>query len=232
MPAPAAPTDLTLTPDDPRSAIVTLGWDHTGTNLDRFQILYRKAGSSTFKNLIVAPKADFGTGPYEFTTVTGQGFRWKVVALNNIGQRSSTNPTVDHTELIDGVWLVPLSRSGVAYPNKAAYLRADSPNHDLDLESAMFDAPFDVEGFQSSGVLHLPRGTVDGAIIDRFGDTAAEWKERLTNLIRGHKQYGKIMLASTRDFASIAFTSGPSYSTHEEIQFAWRASVQYRELRR
>lgn len=59
---PAAPTAFTIT-ETAGSPLVELEWEHTGTALDRFEILKRPVGGSTWERVLLAPKADFGTAP-------------------------------------------------------------------------------------------------------------------------------------------------------------------------
>lgn len=232
MPTPAAPTGFTITPIITNSGAITLDWDHTGTDLDRFLILYKGPGDASFKKRVVAPESDFGAGPYTLDTASGQGFTWKIVALGTGGERSAANPTEDYDATIDGVWLLPLNRSAVLDTDKVAYIRADAPNEDHVREYASFDAPFSTEGFSQSAVMHLPQGSIDGALLSRNGSTAAVWKERLRTLVKGQTRYERVMLASPRDFFPVELTTGPSFSPHPEISYAWNVSVPYRRLKR
>lgn len=229
MPDPNPVTDLAISQV---GALATLTWDHDGANLDRFQVLYKRPGSDNYSNLGIAPEADYGTGPYEFITASGQGFRWKILALNTAGARSETNPTVVLPEDLDGVWLIPVRKRGGAYANKAAYLRANPPGQRRDREYASFDAPFDVEGFSRAGVLHLPNGEITGDLLDRHSIAPEEWNERLVELVRSQGRYEKVMLASSRDFFPVELTTGLDVNPHPDIPYAYRASVPYRQRRR
>ena len=88
MPAPAAPTSFTLTPGSSGDPTVTLTWSHSGTDLDRFEILRRPISGTTWDSVVLAPKADFGTGPYSFVTASRPDTQWAVRALNAAGEVS------------------------------------------------------------------------------------------------------------------------------------------------
>lgn len=232
MPAPGAPTDLTITPIIQNSGAITLDWDHTGTNLDRFQILFKRADADAYEKLVVAPKADFGAGPYTLDTATGMDFRWKVVALNSTGDRSSTNPTALYSTPLDGLWLLPLHRRGVLAEANVAYIRADSPSEDHERTFGEFDTPFGEEQFTQAGKLHLRKGSIEGALLDRNNQAPAEWKDRLRRLIKNQSRYERVMLATRRDFFPVELTEGFSADPHPQISYAWTVSVPYRELKR
>lgn len=86
MPAPSAPTAFSITQESDGSPLVTLAWSHTGTNLDRFEVLTRMSGDTTWKSLALAPKAEFGTGPYSYetTATTGQQFAVRAIASDGM----------------------------------------------------------------------------------------------------------------------------------------------------
>lgn len=91
MPAPAAPTSLTLTQPRVGDPTVTLAWSHTGTDLDRFQVLFRTVGATYWKSYVLAPKADFnpsGTS-YSLVVATPESAEWAVRALNSSGEVST-----------------------------------------------------------------------------------------------------------------------------------------------
>lgn len=90
MPAPAGVTNLTVTPAANGSPQVTIAWQHTGTDLDRFELLRRKTGTSDpWESVAMAPKADFGAAPnFSVVTASRPGYTWSVAALNAAGERS------------------------------------------------------------------------------------------------------------------------------------------------
>lgn len=89
MPAPAAPTGLTLTQPTAGDPQVTLAWSHTGTDLDRFEVLRKLAGETTWGSYLLAPRADFGAGPYSIKVAAPAGSIWAVRALNSAGEVSA-----------------------------------------------------------------------------------------------------------------------------------------------
>lgn len=229
----AAPTDFAITPLIPNSAAITLEWDHDGVDLDRFQLLYKKPGDDDYRNLLVAPAADFGAGPYSYDTASGQDFDWKVVALEADNSRSVTNPTAnyDPSPIIDGIWLLPLRRRSALATGQVAYIRGDTPTARHPREVGEFDAPFSVERFTQAGVLHLREGTIDGALLDRNGQTPATWISRLRRLVKTQANFEKVMLATNREFFPVELfdlDEGP----HPQIPLAYSVSIPYRELKR
>ncbi len=89
MAAPNPPTALTITQVQSGSAAVTLSWSHDGTGpLDRFEVLSKSDTDTIWTSVKLAPKADFGTGPYSLTTASPEGMRWAVRALNAAGEVS------------------------------------------------------------------------------------------------------------------------------------------------
>lgn len=86
---PAAPTGFveTITAGSP---LMGLEWDHDGIDLDRFELLYRKAGSSDpWTRYVIAPAATFGPGPYAASVVSTQDLEWVVRALSATGVPST-----------------------------------------------------------------------------------------------------------------------------------------------
>lgn len=232
MPTPAAATSFTLTPLTTGSAGVTLTWSHTGTDLDRFLVLYRPTSSSPYKKLVIAPKADFGAGPYSLVTATGEDFRWKVVAIGTGGERSVTNPTADMTSDIDGTWLLPLARGGGLTSNTEAWIGASHPGEDRERDFALFSTPFNKEDFSQSGPLHLRTGEIRGLLMDRFSVTGQGWLTRLRDVISKQRLYERVVLASPRDFFPVELTTGYRASPTIAGGQAWEVSVPYRELKR
>lgn len=229
MPVPTAPTAFTITPLVTGSAGATLAWSHAGTNLDRFQIVYKKPTDTNWRKLVVGPAADFGAGPYSFVTASGEDFVWKVIALGTAGERSTTNPTATFTTNIDGIWLLPLSRTGGLTANKEAWIGGRHPNEDYDQSRADFASPYSREEFSQVGVLHLAKGVLDGLILERHGVTGAGWFERLRNLIKSQRKYERVVLATPRDFFNVelgALSGSPTIAGGH----AWEVSVPYRQL--
>lgn len=89
MPAPAAPTGLTLIPAESGSPVSTLAWAHTGVDLDRFQVLRRAADATEWESVHVGDATEFGTGPYSFLVASTAGTVWTVRALNSNGEVST-----------------------------------------------------------------------------------------------------------------------------------------------
>jgi hypothetical protein len=89
MPAPAAPTNLTATQPNAGDPTITLAWSHGGTDLDRFEVLRKLSGETTWTSYLLAPKADFGAGPYSIKVPAPVGSSWAVRALNAAGEVST-----------------------------------------------------------------------------------------------------------------------------------------------
>lgn len=89
MPAPAAPTSLTATQARPGDPQITLSWSHTGIDLDRFEVLRKLSGETVWTSYLLAPKADFGAGPYSIKVAAPIGSSWAVRALNAAGEVSA-----------------------------------------------------------------------------------------------------------------------------------------------
>lgn len=88
MPAPDPVTDLEIE-SPPGSPLATLSWDHNGADLDRFQVLSRPDDVSPWSSLLIAPKVDFGAGPYSLEVVSTSSTRWAVRALSVDGEVST-----------------------------------------------------------------------------------------------------------------------------------------------
>lgn len=86
---PAAPTNLTITTTD-GSPLIDLEWEHDGVSLDRFEILKRPIGGSTWERYILATATQFGTTPnFSATVVSGPDTQWVVRALDAAGAVST-----------------------------------------------------------------------------------------------------------------------------------------------
>lgn len=89
MPAPAAPTSFTATQDTAGDPQTTLTWSHDGVDLDRFEVLRKLSGETVWSSYLLAPKADFGAGPYSIKVAAPVGSSWAVRALNASGEVST-----------------------------------------------------------------------------------------------------------------------------------------------
>ncbi len=88
MPAPAAPTSLTITQPDANKPRLVLDWSHSGVDLDRFEVLFKRPEDTVWSSHMLAPKTDFGVGPYSVTVSSAEGYEWAVRALNAAGEPS------------------------------------------------------------------------------------------------------------------------------------------------
>lgn len=89
MPAPAAPTSFTLTQPTSGSPRLTLQWSHAGTDLDRFEVLFKGPDDTIWRSHVIAPASDFGAGPYSLDVGSPPGYQWAVRALNAAGEVST-----------------------------------------------------------------------------------------------------------------------------------------------
>ena len=90
MPAPAPPNAFTLTQISAGDPDLLLAWSHTGTDLDRFEVLFRKTNETTWTSYRIAPKADFGAGPnYSITGSSPPDTIWAVRAIASDGSVST-----------------------------------------------------------------------------------------------------------------------------------------------
>lgn len=89
MPVPAAPTSFTATQTTAGDPQVTLAWSHTGTDLDRFEVLRKLSGETVWTSYLLAPKTDFGAGPYSIKVAAPVGSSWAVRALGAAGEVST-----------------------------------------------------------------------------------------------------------------------------------------------
>jgi hypothetical protein len=80
---------LTITPVADGDPTINLDWAHDGVDLDRFEVLYRLVGGTTWTSLLLAPKADFGAGPYSLTTASRPNVQWAVRAVAADGSVST-----------------------------------------------------------------------------------------------------------------------------------------------
>lgn len=86
---PAPPTNLTATQTTAGDPQITLAWSHDGIDLDRFEILRKLSGETVWSSYLLAPKADFGAGPYSIKVAAPVGSSWAVRALNAAGDVSA-----------------------------------------------------------------------------------------------------------------------------------------------
>lgn len=89
MPAPPAPTNLQLAATADGDPTVTLTWAHTGVDLDRFEVLRRKVGDAIWESHVLAPKAQFGAGPYSLVVASAPTTQWAVRAIAADGSVST-----------------------------------------------------------------------------------------------------------------------------------------------
>lgn len=90
MPPPAAPTGFDLVQSTPGKPLITLSWSHAApADVDRFEVLRRDPIASAWESVVLAPKSDFGPGPYSFTVASPEGYQWAVRALNAAGEVST-----------------------------------------------------------------------------------------------------------------------------------------------
>lgn len=87
MPAPAAPTGLTVAEAVAESGAYELTWSHAG-GADRFEVLRLDAGETSWKPEIIAPAGDFGSGPYTYATSGTPETQFAVRAINAAGEVS------------------------------------------------------------------------------------------------------------------------------------------------
>lgn len=172
-----------------------LDWIHDGVDLDRFEILFRPAGSSgSFTRYLLAPASSFGPGPYGATVVSTEDLEWVVRALNAGTAVSAANSTVTFDESIDGVWLIP-HRVGRPLSDSEVFIAANPPDLHADVASEEFDLPNRREILSQDGVFHLDRGSIEDApLLSKHGETAATWRQRLENLIGSQRSYGHVLL--------------------------------------
>ena len=86
MPAPATPGGFTITEVLPNSGVQELEWTHAGAH--RFEVLRKESGQTSWFSEIIAPAADFGPGPYTYTTIGSATTTFVVRALNADGEVS------------------------------------------------------------------------------------------------------------------------------------------------
>ena len=86
--APNPVEDFTIETTD-GSPLIELSWSHDGVDLDRFEILRRPVGETTWERVILASASDFGTFPtYFYTAVSATDTQWVVRAMNSEGEVS------------------------------------------------------------------------------------------------------------------------------------------------
>lgn len=82
-------TDLTLTQNASGDSLGTLTWAHTGVDLDRFMLGYKRGQDTEWTNLEPVPAATFGAGPYETEVPLASDIEWRVVAVEADGTLSA-----------------------------------------------------------------------------------------------------------------------------------------------
>lgn len=75
---PTAPTGLTKAED---GGVTTLTWNHDGADLAKFEVMAREGATGVWRSVVMAPKADFGTGPYLVLVGSLPGEQWTVRAV-------------------------------------------------------------------------------------------------------------------------------------------------------
>lgn len=222
-----APADFTVTQDGD-SAQLTLAWTHTGTDT-KFEVLYRPTTGGAWTRAIVATKATFGSGPYEYVTASTKNTSWAVRALASNGT-PSTYASEDFTGEIDGTWLLPVKNAQVVSAQRA-WIGRDSEESVREQSYASTQVPGRAEEVSQPGVLHLEKGSLFGYLQERHGLTAKEWLTRLDSLIERMDSYSFVWLTNNREHMKVEVTGTPR--TRRPVFLggdAYEVSCGFREL--
>ncbi len=138
------------------------------------------------------------------------------------------NPKVTFTGTIDGVWFMAYNKAGDLASE--AWVLAKSPSGTRQRSGVVVTVPSREEKVSRRGVLHLEEGTVSGKILTRHGLSAAQWLDRLTDLIAKQHRYTVYLVSPRLSFPVELgeLTKTPVYSGGP----AWDVSVPYRQLAR
>jgi hypothetical protein len=235
MPAPpVVSAGPTLTQMETGSPAIQLDWSHAGTNLDRFEIAYRKTGSgASFKTLVVVAKASVlvsGTN-YRLITASPSNAEWVVVPLDSTGLRpSGTNPTVQAAVSMDGVWLMPLIK-GVLQQSRQVWIGGASPEAGAQRQTETFEALGRQAKVSQSGRLFLDEGEITGKLMAGYHLSldADGLLTRLKALVDGQAGYSEVRLVSPRYFKKVELNgvhAAPSIAGGQ----AWDVSAPWREI--
>ena len=90
MPAPAAPTAVTLTQTTSGQGFATLAWSHVVTGLDRFLIAYKLSGDTYWTSHTLATATDLGgAGSYSTVVPIQTSIVYAVWAANTSNELSA-----------------------------------------------------------------------------------------------------------------------------------------------
>src|SRR5688500_19923672 len=117
MPAPAAPTGLTLTQTAANQGSATLAWTHAGTT--KYQVLYKRPYDDEWKNLYLRNAAVFGAGPYDLEVPLTEGIAYTVKAINSAGETSAAATEVTFSGTVEGTWLLPFDEDEIEHDDQA-----------------------------------------------------------------------------------------------------------------
>lgn len=139
------------------------------------------------------------------------------------------SPLASVSSTVDGQWLVPYNASGTPVTNREAWI--GGPSSDLDAEMSMdeFTIFNREEVLSQDGVLHLYVGTIAGLVMDRNGQTAETWMDRLEYLVRNQRTFGSIHYVTARYDFKVKLR-GLSKSPTIAGGRAWLVSLNFREV--
>lgn len=238
MPTPPAPTNFQLVQAVGSGAIRghargTATWSHTGTNLDRFEMLEKKASETWAKarRVFIGPKAQFSIGgtSYVAEIPLQEGHTYLLQALSNgPNDASSTGVTQDFNGQILGKWLLPIRNNAIVVADEIWVGAGTDPvvrEHSVSKAYAIGRA----EAITTQDVLHLEEGRFSGPVRAHNEQEADEWRDRLEHLVSNFLRYDKVLYITRRKLKKVHVFGNVSIDPDEAGE-RWYLSCDFREL--
>lgn len=132
---------------------------------------------------------------------------------------------------VDGLWLIPWNVNGIVSEDQA-WIGAKSPEVTGEVQAEFISIDGRDEPIRdSSGVVELDTGVIDGALLDRNGQVGDVWLRRLNALVRNQENYVRIWLVTRRllykNVALGSLTASPEIIGGD----GWKVSLPFAERR-
>ena len=132
----------------------------------------------------------------------------------------------------DGVWLLPYVSSVSIDASARAWIGTGTPSVTQERDEQVVHILGREESVtQSSGVVRLDVGTLDGALMSRHGLTADEWRARLEALVCNQSRYLRIACVTPRVYYWNLELGSKTFTHRIYGDPGWNVSVAFREKR-
>ena len=141
------------------------------------------------------------------------------------------NPSVATSAQTDGVWLIPFI-GAVADTSAQAWIGTGTPEVSNERDEQVVNILGREETVtQSSGVVRLDAGVLNGVLMSRHGLTADQWRNRLKKLVKNQSRYDRIWMVTPRVHYQNVELGSMSFAHQIIGEPGWQASVEFREKR-